>query len=305
VLYEFDDQDFQNLAKYVRVFFENMRNMYVNKIIVDNFPLWMTQNWLYRQIIRKPLAGITETVPRFTEYILTKVKEHRATLDIANPKDFLDILLIAAEKDSRLGHFTITSSIVALYLGASDTLSNQMRWLCFTLADHPEVQEKMFDEINTSIKKDSEIIKENCPFTRSVLLENMRWHPVVDTLPHRATEDIEVQGVPIPNETVVQASLTAVMHDPKNFQEPEKFIPDRFVKNGIFVNDVKVCGFSLGLRNCIGKQLAIEEYFVFASNMVNSFRIVRTAGDISRIAEHSAILMPEGSRVRFVSRSCQ
>ena len=52
VLYEFDDQgkvvrcsiikllDFQNLAKYVRVFFENMRNMYVNKIIVDNFPLW-------------------------------------------------------------------------------------------------------------------------------------------------------------------------------------------------------------------------------------------------------------------------
>lgn len=49
----------------------------------------MTQNWLYQQIVRKPLAGITETVPRFTEYILTKVKEHRATLDIANPKDFL------------------------------------------------------------------------------------------------------------------------------------------------------------------------------------------------------------------------
>jgi len=65
------------------------------------------------------------------------------------------------------------------------------------------------------------------------------------------------------------------MHDPKNFVEPEKFIPDRFVKNGIFVNDVKVCGFSLGLRNCIGKQLAIEEYFIFASNMVNSFRIER------------------------------
>ena len=98
----------------------------------------MTQNWLYQLFVRKPLAGITETVPRFTEYILTKVKEHRATLDIANPKDFLgnlafcnfqlknnplDILLIAAEKDERLGHFTITSSIVALYLGASDTLS--------------------------------------------------------------------------------------------------------------------------------------------------------------------------------------
>lgn len=49
----------------------------------------MTQNWLYQLIVRKPLAGITETVPRFTEYILIKVKEHRATLDIASPRDFL------------------------------------------------------------------------------------------------------------------------------------------------------------------------------------------------------------------------
>ena len=84
-----------------------------------------------------------------------------------------------------------------------------MRWLCFTLADHPEVQEKMFEEIMGSIDKDSEIIKDNCPFTRSVLLENMRWHPVVDTLPHRATEDIEVQGVPIKNKAVVQGIFPA------------------------------------------------------------------------------------------------
>jgi hypothetical protein len=48
-----------------------------------------------------------------------------------------------------------------------------MRWLCFTLADHSEVQEKVFEEICASIEKDSEIIIENRPFTRSVLLENM------------------------------------------------------------------------------------------------------------------------------------
>ena len=82
-----------------------------------------------------------------------------------------------------------------------------MRWLCFTLADHSEVQEKMFEEICMSIEKDSEIIIENCPFTRSVLLENMRWHPVVDTLPHRATEDIVFQGVPIKNGAVDQGLI--------------------------------------------------------------------------------------------------
>lgn len=108
ILYEFDDPgtflrslnfsklilDFKNVAKYVSVFFENMRNMYVNKIIVDILPLWVTQNWLYQLIVKKPLAQTVDTVSPFTEYILTKVKEHRATLDFANPKDFLGSLKI-------------------------------------------------------------------------------------------------------------------------------------------------------------------------------------------------------------------
>ena len=67
VLYEFDDQgsfvrrtikkilDFKNLAKYVRVFFENMRNMYVNKIIVDIFPLWAR----VRKCLRKKSKSIS------------------------------------------------------------------------------------------------------------------------------------------------------------------------------------------------------------------------------------------------------
>jgi len=65
------------------------------------------------------------------------------------------------------------------------------------------------------------------------------------------------------------------MNDPKNFENPSKFIPDRFIKDGQFENDPKVCGFSVGLRNCIGKSLAIEEYFAFATTMVENFRLIR------------------------------
>ena len=65
------------------------------------------------------------------------------------------------------------------------------------------------------------------------------------------------------------------MHDPKNFEEPDRFIPDRFYKNGEFVNDIRVVTFSLGLRNCIGKQIAIDEYFVFATNIIRDFQLSR------------------------------
>ena len=65
------------------------------------------------------------------------------------------------------------------------------------------------------------------------------------------------------------------MHNPANFPEPEKFIPDRFYKNGEFINDVKVVSFSIGLRNCIGKQIAIDEYFIFTTNIIRDFRLSR------------------------------
>ena len=71
------------------------------------------------------------------------------------------------------------------------------------------------------------------------------------------------------------------MRDPKNFPNPSEFIPDRFMKDGQFENDPKVCGFSVGLRNCIGKSLAIEEYFAFATSMVENFRIKRLCKNFS------------------------
>jgi len=49
------------------------------------------------------------------------------------------------------------------------------------------------------------------------------------------------------------------MHSPENFENPEKFNPERFLdENGRFETDVRVCPFSVGLRNCMGKQLAQE-----------------------------------------------
>ena len=43
-----------------------------------------------------------------------------------------------------------------------------------------------------------------------------------------------------------------VMLDPDNFADPLKFLPDRFLKDGVYHYDPKVCNFSIGLRQCPG-----------------------------------------------------
>lgn len=93
------------------------------------------------------------------------------------------------------------------------------------------------------------------------------------------------------------------MHNPNIYPEPHLFKPDRFVKDGQFVNDIRVCSFSLGLRNCIGKQLAILEYFTFAADVINNYKIERVAGTMAP-AQHTAILLPKDDiRIRFIARA--
>ena len=93
------------------------------------------------------------------------------------------------------------------------------------------------------------------------------------------------------------------MHNPNNFRHPECFIPDRFIKDGQFINDPRVCIFSMGLRNCIGKQLAVTEYFTFAADIINNFKVEKVHGSMEP-AKHTALLIPKDDiRIRFSPRT--
>ena len=147
-------------------------------------------------------------------------------------------------------------------------------------------------------------------------MENFRVFPVADTLPHQATADTHLDGYLIAKNSGIQGSLTGIMNNPKYFKDPERFIPDRFVKNGKFEKDIRVCPFSLGLRNCIGKQLARSEYFKFTIEVgfsqyytgqiifvkiIKNFKLVKTSGSLEP-ARHGALLMPKPMKIKFSPR---
>lgn len=101
-----------------------------------------------------------------------------------------------------------------LYLGASDTLTNTMRWLIIYLADHAEIVAEVLAEIEMSIEKHGRASQDDCHLTNSIMLENFRMHPVGDSLPHFAIEDVEVAGYCIPRGTMVQDKVFHLLfHD--------------------------------------------------------------------------------------------
>jgi len=58
------------------------------------------------------------------------------------------------------------------------------------------------------------------------------------SIPHCTLVDTTVGGYFIPKDTVIWPNLSAVMKDPKEFPNPEKFEPKRYLSKGVDGNIV-------------------------------------------------------------------
>ena len=205
-------------------------------------------------------------------------------LDEENPRDFLDFLILENRQNHDIGYSSITLS---------------MRWMSLILSLYTDVQERCFDELDRCYDQYRQYREDACPYLCATLDEIFRFRPIGDSLPHLTSEPVDIGDHLIMPGTMVRGSFTAIMHDPANFDSPDQFNPSRF--NGRFVRDPRVCIFSTGLRNCIGKKLAQVEFFSFAAHIIHRFQLVHVNGNLTPTA-HNLLLKAGDFRVKFITR---
>ena len=84
------------------------------------------------------------------------------------------------------------------------------------------------------------------------------------------------------------------MMDPKNFENSHQFKPDRFLDgNGHYKVDIRVCPFSMGLRNCIGQELARQQYFTFAAKIIQHYKIIKVFGSLTPQPSYATLNVEE------------
>ncbi|KAK9401391.1 cytochrome P450 2C31-like [Crotalus adamanteus] len=118
------------------------------------------------------------------------------------------------------------------------------------------------------------------PYTNAVIHEMQRVKCILlYGLPRQSTKDVEMRGYHIPKGTFIIPDLRSVLLDPEQWETPEKFNPNHFLdKDGKFMEREEFLLFGIGLRACVGEQLARIEIFIFLSTLLRAFSFRLPAG---------------------------
>ncbi len=105
---------------------------------------------------------------------------------------------------------------------------------------YPDIQRKIQDEIDSVVGRNrlpNISDREHLPYTEATMMEIQRIGSVAPlAVPHYASEDTALLGYNIPKGTIVLGNIWAVHYDPKKWKDPESFCPDRFLNNGVLID---------------------------------------------------------------------
>ncbi|KAB1221262.1 Cytochrome P450 76A2 [Morella rubra] len=204
-------------------------------------------------------------------------------------KDYLDVLLEfrgdGVEEPSRFSPRTINVVVFEMFIAGTDTTTSTLEWAMAELLHNPGTLKKVKDELRSAInpeKKLEEKDVEKLPYLKAVVKETLRLHPPLPFLvPHMSMDSCKMLGYYIPKETQILVNVWAIGRDPKTWDEPLVFKPERFLethKADFKGQHFEFIPFGSGRRMCPAMPLASRVLPLALGSLLHTFDWVLADG---------------------------
>ncbi|XP_068638020.1 3,9-dihydroxypterocarpan 6A-monooxygenase-like [Aristolochia californica] len=181
-------------------------------------------------------------------------------------EDIMDILLRVSKDDEaevKLNRDNIRVFITDIFTAGTETSSKALLWALAELINHPPIFQKAREEIE-SVVGNNRLVEEsdipNLPYLQAIVKETLRIHPVAPVIIRECSQDCRVMDVDIPKGTKLFVNVWAIGRDAACWEDPLKFMPERFLKENpldIRGQHFQLLPFGRGRRMCLGFPLAI------------------------------------------------
>ncbi|KAK4732902.1 hypothetical protein R3W88_025890 [Solanum pinnatisectum] len=257
--------------------------MLTSFFVSDFFPSLSLIDKLFGNISR-----LENNFKGFDEFYEKLIEEH---LNPNRPKsmegDILDILLLLKKEKSTPIDVTledIKAIVMNMLLAGSETSTAAVVWGMTVLMKNTKAMKKVQEEIRKSIGNKG-IVNEhdiqNMPYFKAVMKETFRLYPPVPILIPResmkksileARADL-LRSRGVPRHPPTSTETLHIHRDPEIWENPEEFIPERFLNSDIDFKgqDFEFIPFGAGRRGCPGMALGVASVELALSNLLYSF----------------------------------
>jgi cytochrome P450 len=246
---------------------ENIKNLATLQAIYYALP----RSWL----VAVTKSGLMKGRRKHLDFTQEKVKQRMSLGE--ERSDFIEGIL---HKKDELSMGEIVMNAQVIILAGSETTATLLSGALFCIASNPDVLGKLVKEVRSSFSSESEITLtsvNNLTYMLACLNESLRMYPPVPVSLPRVVPNggHTIAGRFVPEKTTVGVSHFAAYHSKTNFADPEGFHPSRFMGDEKFASDdlASLQPFSVGPRNCIGRNLAYAEMRLIMARLLFKFDI--------------------------------
>uniref|UniRef100_A0A7N0T2E2 Flavonoid 3'-monooxygenase n=1 Tax=Kalanchoe fedtschenkoi TaxID=63787 RepID=A0A7N0T2E2_KALFE len=246
--------------------------------IGDSIP-WL--DFLDLQGYIKRMKTLSKKFDRFLEHVLTEHQERRqSSKGSFVATDMVDVLLEFAdnpELDVKLERHGVKAFTQDLIAGGTESSAVTVEWALSEILRKPEVFKNATEELDRVIGNERWVDEKdipNLPYIQAIVKETMRLHPVAPMLvPREAREDCQIDGYDILKGTRILVNVWTIGRDPKLWENPNDFNPERFIGKSIDVkgHDFELLPFGSGRRMCPGYTLGLKVIESSLANLLHGF----------------------------------
>ncbi|XP_040377469.1 cytochrome P450 81Q32-like [Oryza brachyantha] len=246
---------------------------------------------------------ILAAVSRRDAFLRRLIDAERRRLDDGNEsesesekKSMIAVLLTLQKTEPEIYTENMITALCANLFGAgTETTSTTTEWAMSLLLNHPETLKKAQAEIDASVGSSRLIDADDVPrlaYLQCVVRETLRLCPAAPMLlPHESSADCKVGGYNVPRGTMLLVNAYAVHRDPAAWEEPERFMPERF--EGGRCDALLLMPFGMGRRRCPGETLALRTVALVLGTLIQCFDWERVGGAKVDMAAGGGLTMPK------------
>jgi cytochrome P450 len=244
------------------------------------------------------------------EAALASIVETRRARGESGATDLLGRLLAARDADDAQGmsERQLRDEAMTFFFTGYSTTAHAMSWAAWLLARHPDIQERMREEVSTVVgdRPPTPDDVQELGLGRRVFQETLRLYPPAWVIARTANEEDEIAGYAIPPGRAVLLGTYITHHHPELWHDPERFDPDRFLPEQCRDRPrFAFYPFGGGARQCIGERFAFLQALVTLSMILQRYRIEPAPG-ADPVMKTSAVLKPRhGIRLTLVERQSE